>query len=84
MFFSRYYPAAAVAAWAAVTAASPTPLDLPLNQPQNDLVLREAMEATIHTPHLEKRLSADFSMDKEWKNEVLFSGYERAVPPCYA
>ncbi len=65
-------------AWAALFAlcgASPTPVDMPLNQGANDLILREAMRETIRTPHLEERLSADFSLERSWKNDVLFAGY---------
>lgn len=65
-------------AWAAVMATvsrtSPTPLDLSLGRPQTELVVPEAAEAAVAGPHLEKRLSADFCMDKSWDNEVLFAG----------
>lgn len=58
---------------ASVATASPTPVDVSVGKPINDLHFREALEVA-HTPHLEKRLSADFSMDKTWDNDVLFSG----------
>ena len=58
---------------ASVCSASPTPVDVMVGKPQNDLAYREALELA-HQPHLEKRLSADFDMAKTWKNEVLFAG----------
>ncbi len=70
-----YSPVVWAAAMAALCSGSPMPLDVPVAHSQNELVVREAMEAAIHTPHLEKRLSADFSMEKTWSNEVLFAGY---------
>lgn len=75
MLFSAYRPAALVAFWfwAAVCLATPTPVDVLVGKPQNDLVYREALELA-HKPHLEKRLSADFDMSRTWKNEVLFAG----------
>lgn len=73
MLFSAYRSAAAAALWAAVCSASPTPVDVMVGKPQNDLLYREALEMA-HQPHLEKRLSADFDMSKTWKNEVLFAG----------
>ncbi len=60
-----------VTALAAVCVGSPAPINAPLNRPANDLVLRAALDTT----HLEKRLSADFSMDRAWKDETLFAGY---------
>jgi len=76
MFFSRYSPIAWAATWAALSLASPTPMNalLPLNHRDNELAVREAMEAVVHMQHLEKRLSADFDMNRSWNNEVLFSG----------
>ncbi|KAH8910316.1 hypothetical protein BR93DRAFT_957275 [Coniochaeta sp. PMI_546] len=73
MLFSAYRSAAMVALWASICSASPTPVDVTVGKPQNDLVYREALELA-HQPHLEKRLSADFDMSKTWKNEVLFAG----------
>lgn len=73
MLFSAYRSAAMVALWASICSASPTPVDVTVGEPQNDLVYREALELA-HQPHLEKRLSADFDMSKTWKNEVLFAG----------
>ncbi len=76
MFFSSLCGPLAWAALAAVCAASPTPLDVS-SKPARDeeqLAVREALAETIRSPHLEKRLSADFSMDRSWQDEVLFSG----------
>ena len=75
MLFSRYCPTG-LAVLVGLAAAGPVAMDLavPLNQAATDLEIREALADTIRTPHLDKRLSADFSMDKSWKNEVLFSG----------
>jgi hypothetical protein len=73
MFFSRYRSLAVAGMLAFVCSASPTPVDVVVGKPQNDLVYRQALELA-HQPHLEKRLSADFDMTKTWKNEVLFAG----------
>ena len=75
MLFSRFGPLAWVAVLASVACGSPTPLALTLARPQTDLAVRGAMDLAEH--HLEKRLSADFSLDKAWNNEVLFAGYDR-------
>ncbi|KAJ9154994.1 hypothetical protein NKR23_g2213 [Pleurostoma richardsiae] len=72
MLFSRFSPAAWAALLASTARGSPMPLDLPLGRPQTDLAVRGAMDMADH--HLEKRLSADFSLDHSWDNEVLFSG----------
>jgi len=77
MLFSRFSPAAWAALLASTARGSPMPLDLPLGRPQTDLAVRGAMGMADH--HLEKRLSADFSLDHSWDNEVLFSGLV-AVP----
>ncbi|ORY70069.1 uncharacterized protein BCR38DRAFT_405721 [Pseudomassariella vexata] len=54
--------------------ASPMALDLSvLNAPDADLLVREGI-ALANSRDLEKRLSADFSMEKTWKDEVLFGG----------
>ncbi len=77
MFFSRYAPVAG-AALAALCAASPMPMPvdnvLALAPSRNELAIREAMDRTIHTPYLEKRLDTEFSMEKTWTNDVLFAG----------
>ena len=78
MLFSRYGPwKTGLVALAGLAAAGPVAMDVgaPLNQAATELMIREALAEAIHTPHLEKRLSSDFSMEKSWKNEVLFSGY---------
>jgi hypothetical protein len=75
MYFSRCGPLV-WAALGAVCRASPVVYDVPLNDAGGELMVREAIARTVRTPHLEKRLSADFSMEKSWNNEVLFSGYE--------
>jgi len=76
MLFSRYGPWTGLAALVGRAAAGVVPMDLavPLNQAASELAVREALAATVRTTHLEKRLSADFPMEKTWKNEVLFSG----------
>ena len=76
MQFSRYSLWTGLAALAGLVAASPVAMDVavPLNAVATELMVREALAETIRTPHLEKRLSADFSMEKTWKNETLFSG----------
>lgn len=58
---------------ATLCSATPTPVDVVVGEPQNDLVYLEALKLA-RQPHLEKRLSADFDMTKTWKNEVLFAG----------
>lgn len=73
MLFSAYRSAALAALWTSVCSASPTPVDVMVAKPQNDLLYREALELA-HQPHIEKRMSADFDMTKTWKNEVLFAG----------
>lgn len=70
---STYRFAAVAALLASVCSASPTPVDVLVGKPQNDLVYREALELAHH-PHLEKRSSADFDMARTWENEVLFAG----------
>ncbi len=75
-FFSRYCGPLAWAALAAVSSGSPAPLVvLPPSRALDDLALRRALDETIQTRHLERRMSADFGMDKTWQNEMLFSGY---------
>ncbi|CAI4217983.1 unnamed protein product [Parascedosporium putredinis] len=39
----------------------------------NELAVRDPMEVA-RSGHLEKRLSADFSLERQWSNEVLFGG----------
>lgn len=64
---------------AGVATASPAPPSAPawvdprVVRPLNELEVRDPMEA-VRREHLEKRISADFSLDHEWNNEVLFSG----------
>lgn len=54
--------------------ASPVPADLIVPGPRHELLVREALDS-FQDFHLEKRMSADFSLDHSWKNHVLFSGY---------
>ncbi|KAK3692661.1 hypothetical protein B0T22DRAFT_21626 [Podospora appendiculata] len=77
MLFSRYN---SPLVWAVLfpsllCAASPTPVvDIAVSsQPQHDPLFREALELA-HQPHLEKRLSADFNLERSWENHVLFAG----------
>ena len=52
--------------------ATPMPLEvMALTSPETDLLMRKGIKLA-GTRDLEKRLSADFSMDKTWENEVLF------------
>lgn len=74
MLFPTYRFAGLAALMASFGAASPTPVDVVVAKPQNDLVYREALELA-HQPHLEKRLSAEFDMTKTWENETLFNGW---------
>ncbi|KAK3313870.1 hypothetical protein B0H66DRAFT_365656 [Apodospora peruviana] len=84
MFFSQHNIASAAAAILALlpsllVSATPTPVDVYITKkPQHDLVFHEALELAhdiSHQPHLEKRLSVDFSLDKTWEsNHVLFAG----------
>ncbi|KAI1128050.1 hypothetical protein F5Y10DRAFT_181847 [Nemania abortiva] len=55
--------------------ASPTPiLDLSLvNSPETELLVREGINLA-RSLDIEKRASADFSLENSWNNEVLFSG----------
>ncbi len=55
-------------------AASPTVMDPRVLRPLNELVARDPMEIA-RDQYLEKRLSADFELERQWKNEVLFGGY---------
>ncbi|KAM7205014.1 hypothetical protein V8F33_001255 [Rhypophila sp. PSN 637] len=65
---------AAISLFSSLASASPTPVDLHVTKnPQHDLIFREALELA-HQPHLEKRLEADFSLEKSWNNELLFAG----------
>ncbi|KAM7207357.1 hypothetical protein V8F20_002237 [Naviculisporaceae sp. PSN 640] len=82
MLFARRSSSAGVLPWGltflsllSLGSTSPTPVDVHVtNKPQHDLIFREALELA-HQPHLEKRLQADFSLEKTWpKNHVLFAG----------
>lgn len=74
MPFSTFtWASAGLALLASVATASPTPVDISVGKPINDLHFREALEVA-HTPQLEKRLSTEFCMDKTWDNDVLVSG----------
>ncbi|KAI0127617.1 hypothetical protein BJ170DRAFT_380871 [Xylariales sp. AK1849] len=61
--------------WAVVAClASPMPLEVSaLSSQDTDLLVRKGIELA-QSRELEKRLSADFSMEKTWDNEVLFGG----------
>ncbi|KAK4214526.1 hypothetical protein QBC37DRAFT_148326 [Rhypophila decipiens] len=66
--------AAIISLFSSLASASPTPVDLHVTKnPQHDLIFVEALELA-HQPHLEKRLEADFSLEKSWNNELLFAG----------
>ncbi|KAK0722988.1 hypothetical protein B0T26DRAFT_811572 [Lasiosphaeria miniovina] len=73
MFFPK---AIASLSWAGMllTLCSASPVEvIAVKRPQHDLMFREALELA-HRPRLDKRLEADFSMEKAWNNEVLFAG----------
>ncbi|KAI1312147.1 hypothetical protein F5Y03DRAFT_265553 [Xylaria venustula] len=55
--------------------AGPTPiLDLsPVGSPDTELLVREGIKFA-RSQDIEKRASADFSLEKSWDNEVLFGG----------
>ncbi|KAF2969135.1 hypothetical protein GQX73_g4441 [Xylaria multiplex] len=55
--------------------ASPTPiLDLlAMSSPETELLVREGIKLA-RSQDIEKRISADFSLEKSWNNEVLFGG----------
>ncbi|KAI0429183.1 hypothetical protein F5Y09DRAFT_357081 [Xylaria sp. FL1042] len=55
--------------------AGPTPiLDLsPVGSPETELLVREGIKLA-RSQDLEKRASADFSLERTWNNEVLFGG----------
>ncbi|KAH8169608.1 hypothetical protein LIA77_10152 [Sarocladium implicatum] len=59
-----------LAGWAS---ASPAPVNPHLLAPLNDIVVRDPLEVA-RDPNIEKRISADFSLDREWHNQVLFEG----------
>lgn len=42
--------------------------------PETELLVREGIKLA-QSRDLEKRLEADFSLDRTWNNEVLFGGY---------
>ncbi len=73
MLSSKIGPLALASLLASVVSGSPTPVDVTVGKPQNDLVYREALELA-NQPHLEKRLEAQFDMVQTWSNEVLFHG----------
>ena len=53
--------------------ASPTRINPHLLAPINEVVVRDPLEVA-RDPSIEKRISADFSLDHEWHNQVLFDG----------
>lgn len=56
--------------------ASPVPLDLTtLGAPDSDLLVQEGIRLA-QSRDIERRLSADFYLDNEWHDEVLFGGYD--------
>ena len=56
--------------------ASPTPLEVTaLGPSQTDRLVQEGIELA-RSSGLEKRITADFSMDKAWNNTVLFDTYD--------
>jgi hypothetical protein len=74
MFISGFGPLAVAAILASVCSASPAPVAVKVAPPQRDLAFREALDLA-HTPHVEKRATEQFSMEKTWgKNETLFNG----------
>lgn len=55
--------------------AGPTPIvDLsPIGSPDTELLVREGIRLA-RSQDIEKRASADFSLERSWNNEVLFGG----------
>lgn len=77
IFSSLSSHAAGLLAIAAAALASPAPvglLDPRVTRPLNELVVRDPMEIA-RDPNVEKRLKADFCLNHEWNNHVLFGGY---------
>jgi len=70
MFINAFRALAMALVAGSLCAASPTAIDVRV---LNELAPRDPMEA-LRNGHLEKRLSADFSLDRQWNNEVLFGG----------
>ncbi|KAI0537343.1 hypothetical protein GGR58DRAFT_351897 [Xylaria digitata] len=62
--------------------ASPTPiLDLSaMGSPETELLVREGIKLA-RSQDIEKRISADFSLEKSWNNEVLFGGEWQNTDP---
>src|SRR5688572_30653677 len=58
---------------AGLTAASPARVNPHLLLPLNEVAVRDPLEVA-RDPSIEKRISADFSLNHEWHNEVLFEG----------
>ena len=53
--------------------ASPAALNPHLLTPLNEISVRDPLDVA-RSPDIEKRISADFSLDHEWVDEVLFDG----------
>lgn len=71
----------AVLAAALTCLASPAPLEATaLGSPQTDRLVQEGIELA-RSSGLEKRITADFSMDKAWNNTVLFDTYGSPLNP---
>jgi len=72
----------ALRTYGAVLAAATTCLAGPLvvvdptvvASPASELVARDHVMSAARAQYLEKRLSADFALDRKWSNEVLFGG----------
>jgi hypothetical protein len=61
------------AASSAAALVTPAMIDPRVVRPLNELIVRDPMEIA-RSQYVEKRLSADFSLEKKWNNEVLFGG----------
>jgi hypothetical protein len=59
--------------FATLVSATPTPINHHLLTPLNEIAVRDPLDVA-RDPSIEKRISADFSLDHEWHNEVLFDG----------
>lgn len=58
---------------AGLASASPTRVNPHLLAPLNEVAVRDPLEVA-RDPSIEKRISADFSLNHEWHNQVLFEG----------
>lgn len=70
MIISPFRALMALLMASSLSTAGPVAVDVKV---LNELSVRDPMEVA-RSGHLEKRLSADFSLERQWNNEVLFGG----------